>query len=83
MVRRGERAARAVTVATRDEYQANNVVQVGWLLSDGACELCEENDDASPISIDDDWPNGDPPVHPQCLCALTPIVDTGDTDDGE
>ncbi len=68
-----------------DQYHANNIERVGWELSEDACELCQENHDASPIDIDSDWPNGDPPVHPWCACALVPVVNTeaGDTSETE
>lgn len=64
--------ARAMTVASLDEYHQAGVTGQVWLLSDGACELCEENDDAGVIPIDDDFPNGDVPVHPNCVCAIAP-----------
>lgn len=69
---------RAMSSATLDTYRSASVQKVDWLLSLEPCELCEENADAGPIDIDDDWPNGDPPVHPNCECSLAP---SGDPDD--
>jgi hypothetical protein len=67
---------RAMTTSTLDTYQSNGVERVAWLLSPGACELCQENEDQSPIALDDDWANGDPPVHPWCFCSLAPADST-------
>lgn len=69
--------SRAVSVASRNLYQDSGVTQVEWLVAIG-CEDCQENADASPISIDDVFPSGDtePPAHPNCMCALAPYVDT-------
>jgi hypothetical protein len=49
---------------------------VEWLVAEG-CDLCEENADASPIGIDEEFPSGDtePPAHPNCMCALAPYFD--------
>jgi hypothetical protein len=32
------------------------------------CPICTVNQSVSPIGIDDSWPSGDPPVHPNCTC---------------
>ena len=65
--------ARAVSMASRDLYQSSGVQMVEWLAFD-ACDLCMENADASPISIDDVFPSDDtePPAHPNCTCSLAP-----------
>lgn len=75
--------ARAITVATLDSYQANGVTGREWLLSDGACPLCEENEADGVIALDDEFTNGDPPVHPFCVCAIAPVFADGSTGDGE
>jgi len=64
--------ARAVTVATQDEYAASGIEAQRFLAADDdlVCPECQENEDTGVISIDDDFPNGDPPVHPGCRCAL-------------
>jgi hypothetical protein len=69
-------AARAMTAAANETYRANGVDQVAWLLEADACDECVDNGDASPISINDDWPAGDVPVHPNCRCAVAPAVGT-------
>jgi hypothetical protein len=64
----------------------------GWLLGPNPCDDCQDNADASPIELDDDFPSGDaaPAAHPHCVCTLCCFVreatDAGgpedDADDG-
>lgn len=66
-----------------------------WLTAgdDLVSEDCEENEDAGPIPLEDDFPSGDdaPPAHPNCRCAIAPVLadeqddtqDVGDTQDEE
>lgn len=70
--------ARAVSIATRDEYETNNVQQVEWVFGEeGVCDICSENADVSPIGIDETFPSGDaePPAHPNCMCTLVPYYE--------
>lgn len=56
-----------------------------WLDSDG-CEECSLNAKAGPIDLDDKFPSGDdaPPAHPNCRCAVSPVVvRQQDVDTGE
>ncbi len=46
-----------------------------WLLSSDPCELCEENAAVGQIGFDEDFPNGDPPVHPNCSCDVAAVVE--------
>jgi len=68
--------SRAMSVASRNEYEKAQVDQVEWLVAEG-CDDCQENADASPIGIDETFPSGDsePPAHPNCMCALAPYFD--------
>ncbi len=50
-----------------------DVALVEWVITDEACDDCLENEAASPIGFGDSWPNDDPPVHPNCRCALSLI----------
>lgn len=70
--------ARSMTAASLTTYQQANVGSLVWFAADDdrECGLCQENEDAAPISIGDDWPNGPPPVHPRCRCSLGPGVGT-------
>jgi Phage Mu protein F like protein len=44
-----------------------------WITATACCDECADNEDASPIPIDEDFPSGDPrpPAHPNCRCAVT------------
>jgi hypothetical protein len=67
----------AVVSASMDLYQDSGVEKVQWLVAE-PCELCMENFNQSPIGIDEDWINGPPPVHPNCMCDISPyVVNTG------
>lgn len=66
--------ARAMTMAVRATYRRNNVPEVKWLHQPGACERCLANAAVSPIPINDSWPSGDVPVHPNCRCVEAPAV---------
>jgi hypothetical protein len=73
----GTEMSRAVIQSSRDLYSESGVEQVQWLVAD-PCDECQENLDQSPIGIDEEWINGDPPVHPNCMCDIAPyVVDTG------
>ena len=61
----------AVVQAELAQYRDSGVEMVEWLVAD-PCEECQVNLDASPIGIDEDWPNGDAPVHPNCMCDIAP-----------
>ncbi len=50
---------------------------IEWVITDDACDLCLENEDAGPIPYGDSWPNDDPPVHPNCRCTLSLVTDAG------
>lgn len=70
--------SRAVSVAARELYQDSGVELVEWLTAE-PCDECQENEDVSPIGIDETFPTGDtePPAHPNCVCDLAPyVVDT-------
>lgn len=64
--------ARAMTTASVETYEANQVAQVTWLAEDDACPECEANADGSPYELGD---APQPPAHPNCRCALAPSID--------
>jgi len=73
----GTEMSGAVVQSSLDLYRDSGVEQVQWLVAD-PCDECQENLDQSPIGIDEEWINGDPPVHPNCMCDIAPyVVDTG------
>lgn len=59
-------AADAISLDTGDD------VQKEWVTEPDACEVCEENEAAGPIDLEDVFPSGDddPPAHPNCRCTL-------------
>lgn len=61
----------AIVQASKEMYRENGVEQVEYLAAD-PCDDCQENLDASPIYLDEEWPMGDPPVHPNCMCDIAP-----------
>jgi len=46
-----------------------------WIVTD-PCPICEANGNAGIIPINDLFPSGDlrPPAHPNCRCALAPVI---------
>lgn len=73
----GTEMSRATVEASKDLYAESGVEKIQYLVAD-PCDECQENYDASPIDIGEQFPNGDPPVHPNCMCDIAPyVVDTG------
>ena len=70
--------SRAVVQSELELYAASGVEMLEWLVAD-PCDDCAENEDASPLPIDESWPNGDVPVHPNCMCDITPYLSTDTT----
>lgn len=72
----GTETAYAVVQTNKDLYRESGVEMVEYLVAD-PCDECQENYEASPIPIGASFPNGDPPVHPNCMCDVAPyVVDT-------
>lgn len=68
----------AMSVASMDVYSENDVQQVEWIGLE-ACDICDENIDASPIPLGEEFPSGDtePAAHGNCRCSIAPVVDFG------
>jgi hypothetical protein len=51
-----------------------------WLLGEAPCDICQGNADQGPIPLEEPFESGDdaPPGHPNCECALSPVVNRGD-----
>jgi hypothetical protein len=64
----------AVVQSSLDLYRETGVEMIEYLVAD-PCDLCSENEAASPIQIGQEWPNGDPPVHPNCMCDVAPYLE--------
>jgi SPP1 gp7 family putative phage head morphogenesis protein len=63
---------RAMTEAAVETYKEAEIEQVEWLAEADACPECEANAAASPYPLDG---GEQPPQHPNCRCALSPVVD--------
>jgi hypothetical protein len=62
----------AMSHAFLKKLKMNAVEYKQWILGPNPCAECEENAEASPIPVDEDFPSGDdaPPAHPNCICAV-------------
>lgn len=65
--------ARAVIQANEQIYRESGVTMVEYLVVD-PCAECQENLKASPLPLGEDWPMGNPPVHPNCMCEPAPYI---------
>jgi len=78
---------RAMTAAALDTYQQQGVPAKRFVISpvdtilhpdgsaarvDRVCRRCHANADAGPVPLSAEFPEGDPPVHPACRCAVVP-----------
>jgi hypothetical protein len=77
--------ARANSTAALEGYigardQTGLIIKKEWLLGPNPCVVCEGNADDGAIELEAEFSSGDdaPPAHPECECALSPIVE----DDG-
>lgn len=72
--------ARANSYGALDGYkkaqEAGVQVRKSWLRLEDACPVCQENEEAGDIDIDEAFPSGDlaPPAHPNCRCVIVPKV---------
>jgi len=60
----------------RDAQKAGVKLGKSWLADPEACDICQANEDAGIIGIDENFPSGDDatPAHPNCECATVPEV---------
>lgn len=72
MIARTE-VARAQTVATLDTYRENNMGGRRWLAASDAEADCAGLNGTT-VAMDDEFPGGDPPLHPNCRCAIVPVL---------
>jgi len=65
----------ALESAFIDRAKDMKVTGKEWIVTD-PCPICEENGNAGVIPIDKPFPSGDmrPPAHPNCRCALAPVM---------
>lgn len=74
---------RAVSDSSLDTFREMGLTQWEWLVSDGACPECQEMADSGPIDLSDDADQ--PPLHPGCRCAVSPLsaLSESNVDDSE
>ena len=67
---------RAMSQATRDTYSRNGIEKQEWITSgDGrVCDICEANEAQGAVEKDFASGDGAPPAHPDCRCALIPVI---------
>jgi hypothetical protein len=65
---------RAVSYATSVRYREAGLQQMQWLVFD-PCKICAQNANQI-VNIGQQFPSGDqrPPAHPNCRCALAPVI---------
>jgi len=65
----------ALESAFMDRAKDIGVTGKEWIVTD-PCPICEENGNVGVIPIDKPFPSGDmrPPAHPNCRCALAPVM---------
>lgn len=70
--------ARAESVGGLLSMLSTGVQQKVWLITVGACIICEGNQGQGAIGILDEFPSGDqaPPAHPMCRCSCAPALTT-------
>ena len=77
---RSQMIARTETAKALGEGSHQRMKEMGieyheWVRTSGYdCDVCEDNENAGIIPIDDAFPSGDmtPPVHPNCMCVVSP-----------
>lgn len=54
-----------------------------WVCDSDPCPICEENQDAGEIEVEDEFPSGDDAetAHPGCLCHTESVVEDEDGDE--
>lgn len=75
--------ARAHSQGNVTAWKASGVVEKKeWLTADGCCDECEQLNGVQ-VGIDDEFPEGDAPLHPNCRCTMLPVVTEQDGPDEE
>jgi SPP1 gp7 family putative phage head morphogenesis protein len=66
--------ARAITTASIERYRESGVEEVEWIAAI-PCDICEVNEgEVRPVGSAFTSGDTQPPVHPNCRCALLPLV---------
>ena len=63
--------AKAYTEGSKFQAQRLGASEKRIIAGPNECEICQENAAVGWISVDEDFPNGDVPTHPNCKCAVS------------
>ena len=74
-------SAFAAEAGTRAQLADLDVSEVEWLISAGACVICEELAAGGPYALEDT--DSLPPAHPNCCCSISPVTATDDSEGQE
>lgn len=73
---------RAQTEGSIAGWQASGLVSgKQWSAAPDCCDICQELD-GTIVALDEDFEDGDPPLHPNCACGLDAVL-TDDMPDAE
>lgn len=73
MIARTE-TADSLSAGSIERMKKMDITGKSWVWGGVDCEICQGNEDAGVIGIDESFPSGHdrPPAHPNCICALAP-----------
>lgn len=54
----------------QDEGLLSAGAEKEWILSEDACDDCQDSADSGPVPIGEEFDDGDPPLHPNCRCTI-------------
>jgi SPP1 gp7 family putative phage head morphogenesis protein len=75
--------ARAHVQGNLTAWKASGVVdKKEWLTAEACCDECAELNGMI-VDIDDEFPGGDAPLHPNCLCVELPVLTEQDNPEDE
>ena len=67
--------ARADTEGSRIGWRGMGVTEQEWKTGADCCDLCDELD-GEIVGIDEQFSEDGPPAHPNCRCAVLPVIET-------
>lgn len=73
MIARTETAAADVQGNLIGWQESGVVASKEWKTGAGCCDECDELD-GEVVPLDEDFPDGDPPLHPNCRCDILPVL---------
>jgi SPP1 gp7 family putative phage head morphogenesis protein len=80
MIARTETATADVQGTIAGWKESGVVAGKQWLVGDGCCDLCAALD-GEVVGLDEDFGEGDPPLHPNCECTILAVLPEDMPDD--